>query len=118
MDPATVIEEARTRLIEDTALLPAGHEYLGGSVDVELGQASLPDGVLTVRASVTARSVGRIDLDEVRSRIAGRSVEAAEAALADLGTVSVDLWPAWAATVPELEWRVEIRVVDMPEAAT
>jgi hypothetical protein len=111
-DPATVIEEARTRLLEDPARLPAGHEYLEGSVEVELGPASLADGVLTVPATVTARSIGRIDLDEVRSRIAGRSAAEAEAALADLGTVSVELWPGWAATVPELEWRVEIRVAE------
>jgi hypothetical protein len=117
-DPGTVIEEARSRLVEDLARLPVGHEYLEDSVEVELRQASLADGVLTVPAAVTARSIGRIDLDEVRSRIAGRSAEEAEAALADLGTVSVELWPGWAATVPELEWRVEIQIEERPEEGT
>ena len=117
-DPAEVIEEARRRLIEDTARLPAGHEYLEDSVEVELDQASLAEGVLTVPATVTARSIGRIDLDEVRTRIAGRSAEEAEAALADLGTVSVELWPGWAATVPELDWRVEILIQERVENGT
>ena len=117
-DPAGVIEEARRRLIEDTARLPAGHEYLEDSVEVELDQASLAEGVLTVPATVTARSIGRIDLDEVRTRIAGRSAEEAEAALADLGTVSVELWPGWAATVPELDWRVEILIQERVENGT
>ena len=117
-DPATVIEEARTRLLEDPAFLPAGHEYLEDSVEVELDQASLAEGVLTVPATVTARSIGRIDLDEVRTRIAGRSAEEAEAALADLGTVSVELWPGWAATVPELDWRVEILIQERVENGT
>ena len=117
-DPAGVVEEARRQLIEDTARLPAGHEYLEDSVEVELDQASLAEGVLTVPATVTARSIGRIDLDEVRTRIAGRSAEEAEAALADLGTVSVELWPGWAATVPELDWRVEILIQERVENGT
>ena len=42
----------------------------------------------------------------------------AEKQLADLGNVSVDLWPGWASTVPEMEWRVEIRVTETPEEGT
>ena len=114
-DPASVVDEARARLINDATLLREGHELLQGSIEVDLGQASLVDDRLTVPAEVTARSTGRIDLDEVRGRIAGRSAEEAEAALADLGSVSVELWPGWASTVPELEWRVEIRVAETPE---
>jgi hypothetical protein len=114
-EPTAVSEEARARLMADGSLLPDGHELLQDSIEVELGQAALADGVLTVTATVSARSIGRIDLDEVRRRIEGRTAEEAEAALADLGSVSVELWPGWAATVPELEWRVEIRVGEMPE---
>lgn len=111
-DPATVVEAARSRLLADPTQIPAGQDLLGDSLDVRLRPASLADGVLTVPAVVTARSVAAIDLAVVRDRIAGRSAEEAEAVLADLGSVSVDLWPGWAATVPELEWRVEIRVAE------
>lgn len=117
-DPAAVIDEARARLVADPSLLAEGHELLEESIDVRLGQPSLADGVLTVPADVTARSIGRIDEDDVRRRIAGRSEQEAEAALADLGNVSVDLWPGWASTVPEMAWRVEIRVTEMPEEGT
>lgn len=108
-DPASVIDEARDRLINDASLLPEGHELLGTSIEVALGEATLVDGGLAVRAEATAQSAPVIDVARVRDRIVGRTVEEAEAALADLGAVSVELWPAWAATVPELEWRVEIR---------
>lgn len=108
-DPASVIDEARDRLINDASLLPEGHELLGTSIEVALGEATLVDGGLAVRAEATARSAPVIDVARVRDRIGGRTVEEAEAALADLGAVFVELWPAWAATVPELEWRVEIR---------
>lgn len=111
-DPATVTEVARARLMADPAMIPAGQELLEDSMQVRLGQALLADGTLTVPAEVTARSVTAIDLADVRSRIAGRSGDEAEAVLSDLGTVSVDLWPGWVATVPELEWRVEILVAE------
>lgn len=117
-DPAAVTDEARARLMADVSLLPDGHELLPNSIEVQLGQPSLADGALKVPVTVSARSIGRIDTDEVRSRIVGRSGEEAEAALADLGTVSVELWPAWASTVPELEWRVEILVQDAPESGS
>ena len=114
-DTAAVTDLARARLMADASLLAEGHELLEESIEVQLGSPSLADGVLTVPATVSARSIGRIDTDEVRDRIVGRSAEEAEAALADLGTVSIDLWPGWAATVPELEWRVEIRVEERTE---
>lgn len=114
-DPDSVREEARDRLLADPSLVPQGHEVLEGSVQVELGQASPSDGGLTVPATVVARSVATIDLEEARSRIAGRTAEEAEAALADLGAVSVDLWPGWATTVPTLDWRVEILVSEAGE---
>ncbi len=113
-DPALVTDEARARLVADSSLIPDGHELLEESVEVVLDRASLVDGLLTVPATVTAQSIRRIDPDEVRGQIAGRSVEEAEAALAGLGTVSVDLWPGWAATVPSVAWRVEIRVTETP----
>ena len=114
-DPTAVTDEARDRLLSDPALVPEGHELLEGSIAVELGEASLADGTLTVPAEVTARSSAAIDLAQVRDRIAGRSAQEAEATLSDLGSVSVELWPGWASTVPELEWRVEILVAEGTE---
>ena len=117
-DPTSVMDEARALLEADASRIPDGHELLDESVDVRLGTASLSEGVLTIPVSVTARTIGRIDLDEVRSRIAGRSEGEAAAALADLGTVSVDLWPGWAATIPQLEWRVEILIEEQSESGS
>ncbi len=109
-DPASVIDAARARLAADAGLLPAGHELLPESVEVVLDEATLTGGVLTVPVEVTARTIGRIDIAEVRARIAGRSADEAESALADIGTPSVELWPGWVGTVPSLDWRVEIRI--------
>jgi len=117
-DPAAVEDAARARLESDPTLVAAGQELLPDSVEVTVGEASLIDGTLVVAAEVTARSMARFDADDVRARIAGRSAEAAEAALADLGMARVELWPGWASTIPELEWRVEIRVSEAAEDGT
>jgi hypothetical protein len=114
-DPAAVSAEARDRFLADPSLVSAGQQLLEDSLEVELGQPSLADGTLTVPAAVTARSAAALDVAEVRERIAGRSAPEAEAALADLGSVSVDLWPGWVSTVPELEWRVEVLISEAGE---
>ncbi len=36
--------------------------------------------------------------------------EEADAALADLGTATVSLWPDWVQSVPELDWRIDLRI--------
>lgn len=114
-DPISVIDEARDRLLADSSLLPEGQELVDGSIEVKLGPASLDDGTLTVPAEVTARSTATIDVAGARDRIAGLTADEAEAALADLGAVSVVLWPGWASTVPGLEWRIEILVAEAEE---
>jgi hypothetical protein len=109
-DRDVVTDLARAQLEADTALVPNGHELLAGSVEVEVGEASLADGELVVPVEVVARTISRIDPEEVRTRIAGRSAAEAEASLAEIGDASVSLWPGWVSSVPELDWRVEILI--------
>ena len=60
--------------------------------------------------TVTGASTPVIDRDEVVDRVRGRSVDEAEAALAGLGTATVDLWPGWVSSVPGIDWRIEVRI--------
>ena len=53
-----------------------------------------------------------IDTNEVADRIAGLAPDEAEAALADLGHATVELWPGWVASVPTMGWRIEVRVAE------
>ena len=66
----------------------------------------------TMRVDVTAsgRSAAEVDRAEVLERAIGRTPEEAEAALADLGTAIVELWPGWVGTVPATEWRIDLRL--------
>jgi hypothetical protein len=47
--------------------------------------------------------------------VRGLTEEEAEADLAHLGEVDVRLWPGWVDRVPELEWRIELRVTEEPQ---
>jgi baseplate J-like protein len=109
-DRGEVTEAARQQLIADSSVVPAGHELLADSIQVAIEEANLVGAALRVDVTATARSAPRIDRDEVAERIAGLSADEAEAALEDLGSATVELWPGWVASVPTLGWRIEVRM--------
>jgi hypothetical protein len=109
VDPEGLEQEAAGRLASDPSL-PSGHDLLPESVSVRLDEPVLDDGEVLVEATVRAMTVPRLDHAEILERVAGRTEPEAELALADLGEAEVRLWPGWVASVPELEWRIEIRI--------
>lgn len=113
-DPEQVIDAAEARLLADVTVLPAGHQLVTSATEVAIDEVRREDDALVVRVAVMAASTPVIDRDEVTELIRGRSVEEAGAALTDMGDATVAVWPAWAASVPELEWRIELRVAGPP----
>jgi hypothetical protein len=117
VDSEAVVERGTELFLADERVVPDGSELLADTVAVVIGEASQAGETLAVDVTVTARAASAVDAEEVRRRIAGRSAEEAEAAIADLGDASVELWPGWVTTVPGMAWRVDLRIVD-PEAPT
>jgi hypothetical protein len=109
-DRSEVRKAARGQFADDSAQVPSGHALLPESIEIELAEANVEDGVMRVAATATGRSAAEIDTDDVAQRIAGLSPDEAEAALADLGSATVDTWPDWVASVPSMAWRIEVRV--------
>ena len=105
-----VVALATERLLGDAAVLPPGHELLPSATEVTIGEARQDGDALIVAVTVTGASTPVIDRDEVVDRVRGRSVDEAEAALAGLGTPTVDLWPGWVSSVPGIDWRIEVRI--------
>jgi len=62
---------------------------------------------------VLSASTPAIDRDQLVERLRGRPVDEARIALAELGNATVDLWPGWVTSVPELEWRIEVQIAAM-----
>ncbi len=114
-DSAEVTALAEQALLDDPDAIPEGMEVLEGTTTVALGEATLDGESMRVEATVSTRAAPVIDPDDVRALVAGLPADEAEAALADVGEATVDLWPGWVTTVPGMDWRVEVRLVD-PEA--
>lgn len=104
-----VVALATERLLEDTAVLPSGHELLSSATDVSIGEVRRDGDALIVAVTVTAASTPALDRSEVIRRVLGRSVDEARAALAGLGDATIELWPEWAGSLPGLDWRIEVR---------
>ena len=116
VDRSEVIALASERLLGDAAVLPPGHELLASETEVTIGDARQDGEALIVAVTVTGSSTPAIDPDEVIDRVRGLSVDEAEAALADLGTPTVELWPGWVSSVPENDWRIEVMIAGEDDA--
>lgn len=114
-DESEVIARGRELLGADRLAVPEEHDLLPDSVEVAIGEARVEDGALHV--DVTATAVAAVPISElaIRENARGRSAAEAEAVLASFGDARVELWPGWVTTVPEADWRVEVRIVE-PEA--
>ena len=107
---ADVVARAEEQLASDPSALPSGHTLLPDATRVAIGEARAEAEQLVVAVSITGASAPVADPDEYLRRVRGRSAEEAEAALEQLGSATVSLWPAWVQTVPELDWRIDLRI--------
>ena len=110
VERAAVTAQAEERFASDADVLPADHELVPDATTVAVGQARVEGDELIVAVIVSGRSTARLDRELVLERVRGRTATEAEAALADLGEASVTLWPGWVASVPELDWRIDLRL--------
>ncbi len=116
VDRDEVIALAVDRLLANAEVLPPGHELLPSASEVTLGEVRRDGDALVVAVSVIGLSTPAVDRDEVVSRVRGLSADEARAALADFGDATVDLWPGWVASVPGLEWRIEVVIAGEGDA--
>ena len=112
---AEVAALAEERLASDASVLPSGHSLLPDATRVTIGEARVEGERLMVAVSATGASASLPDPDEVLRRVKGRSAEEAKAALEQLGSATVDLWPDWVQSVPELDWRIDLRIDSVPD---
>lgn len=102
---------ARAALDGDPGAAPQGTSILPDSIQVDAGIATVNGQEMTVSVSVRAAAAAAIDEAAVRDKVAGKSRAEAGAALADLGTVRIDLWPGWVDSLPRIPFRITVRTV-------
>jgi hypothetical protein len=107
---ADLESEAARQLGGDARAVPAGSTLLPSTIALKITKVMAQGGIVTADAAVSGSVASSIDASAVRDRISGLTASQAEAALADLGTVHVDLWPAWVGEVPRLAFRISVDV--------
>ncbi len=114
IETARIEDEARARLADDADAVREGHELLTDATEVEIGDAALVGARMTVAVEVRGRSTTTPGRATVIELVAGRTEEEARQALDDLGDATVNLWPGWVGSVPEFEWRIDVRISGEP----
>jgi hypothetical protein len=95
--------------------VPEGYGLVADSVEVAVGEARVEDGALHVDVTASGRASIPMTESGIRLVTRGRTLDEAEAALLARGEARVELWPGWVTTVPELDWRVDVRIVSPEE---
>jgi hypothetical protein len=112
VDEGEVTGRAVERFNGDGTLVPDGSEIVASATRVTIGEVRRDGGSLLVDVNVAGRSTPTIERATVLERIIGLSRQEAEAALADLGAATVELWPAWVGSVPDSDWRIDLQVAE------
>jgi hypothetical protein len=72
--------------------------------------AVVSGGRIRFPVTVTASQVRILDPSAIEAEIAGRPLDEARAILETYGTVDLQVWPDWVATIPTLQDRVSVTV--------
>ena len=105
--PLTAIAEERLQ-----ASITEGYQLVDGSTTIDVGDGTVRDGVITFDVHANAKQVRPLDAKVLEQAVLGLSKADAEAALAEYGSVVVVLWPDWVGTVPTLDQRVTVTILD------
>ena len=108
----TELETAAAAALDaDASAIPANLTLVHSSIEVSWGDAQQVGGTIRVPVTVAAQATAQVDLAALRGRILGMTPDEARVELADLGSVTVALWPGWVDRIPRLEWRVSVEIV-------
>jgi hypothetical protein len=88
--------------------LPRGTSLLPSSVTADASDLRITGDLVTATVTASGAASPQLNLDQLKSRIAGLSANDAAAALADVGTARIDFWPGWVNAVPRLPFRIDI----------
>jgi hypothetical protein len=101
---------ARDELSADRTAAPSGTTLDPESPEIKIGEAVVDGDTIRVTVEITAQAIPTLDVDAIRQQLGGLTPVEAEATLAGIGDVSVDLWPGWVTRVPTNASRVQVDV--------
>ncbi len=104
----------------DEAVTP-GYQLMDGSTRIAVGEGTVDGDVVEFRVAGTAKQVRPVDADALRRQVMGLPADEARAMLEPYGEVQIELWPDMVTSIPTIDQRVTLTVLDavddMPDAA-
>lgn len=101
---------AAERFAASSSVVPDGWRLDEAQTAVTIGAARREGDGLVVPVEVRGIRLPVVERADVLKRTIGLSAADAAAALSDLGSATVSLWPAWVGTVPDSDWRIDVQV--------
>ena len=114
VDQAPILALGEARL---AAAVPAGRDLVASSARVSVGPGSVDGQLVHFSVTAVAQTVPRIDEAALLGQLKGRTAAEARSILAPYGDAAVTLWPDWASTIPNLDARVDLRVVGLADVS-
>jgi hypothetical protein len=109
VDVGQVEDVAQARLGDRVA---AGASLVPGSVEVVIGDPTATGSVVSFPVTASASQKRPLDADALRAEVMGLPVDEAEALLERSGEVTISLWPGFITSIPTIDSRVVLTVVD------
>lgn len=108
------VSDLRSAVLEamhaDTTGIPAGTTILNASVTISPTRVTVSGDQLQAAVSASGQVAPVTDESQLKARLSGKSRQQVKADLADIGSATVDFWPAWVTSVPQLPFRITITV--------
>jgi hypothetical protein len=94
----------------DTSSIPTGTILIDGSVSLSPTKVTVTGEQIQAVVTASGQVAPVPDESQLKARLSGKSREQVVANLADLGTATVDFWPGWVSSVPQLPFRITIHI--------
>jgi hypothetical protein len=88
----------------------AGHDLVSGSLQVTVGKGKVVGDTIVFAIRATASEVARLDPDELRNEVRGKTKTEAEQILSEYGAVTITLWPGFSDRIPVYDARIDLTV--------
>jgi len=95
----------------DEAVTP-GYQLVDGSTRIAVGEGSVEGDQVVFRVAGVAKQLRPLDAVALKAQVMGLSESDARAALAPYGDVQVELWPGMVTSIPTIDQRVTLVVLD------
>jgi hypothetical protein len=103
--PVSVVAAARLRATQEP-----GYAIVAGSVKTTIGEPRVEGEKVIFPATARGQEVQQLDANELKRQVLGMTEAEAQQTLSQYGTVTIELTPDWATSIPSFGFRVDLSI--------